>query len=181
MAKNGIFRNVNILHEFNIGNSNLPVDIYQPGILNPYDVLAGLKYSAFITSLRLTIDITSINELSVIQSDILASDATISDNNKQTFQGNNKKCLTLYMRTSTTPTTKVADIYLFNQRPYYYLDLIPYFTSAATLDLAPDAVLSVQFTDVGYGLLQYNDRVLLLGTSVEEAPQQNQEYLELSL
>ena len=169
MSPKGVFRNVNILHEFNPSNPGM-TELYTPGFLAPYDIESGLKYSAFITSLRLTIDITSIPELAVATSDLLASDDTIIENTKETFRGNGKKAITFYMKTSVTPLIKIADIFLFNQRPYYYVDLIDYFTSAATFDIAPDAVIAAQQTDVGYGLLQGNDRVLLIGSAVEEAP-----------
>ncbi len=169
MTAKGAFRNVNILHEFNSSNPGM-TELYTPGFLAPYDIESGLKYSAFITSLRLTIDITSIPELAVVTSDLLASDDTIIDNTKETFKGNAKKAITFYLKTSITPLIKIADIFLFNQRPYYYIDLIDYFTSAATFDMAPDAVIAAQQTDVGYGFLQATDRVLLIGSAVEEAP-----------
>lgn len=169
-SSRGIFRNVNILHEFNASTGTQVIDVYQPGWLNSLDVVSNAKYSGFITSLRLTIDITSINLMSVVESDILASNETVASNNKETFDYNAKKCLSFYMKTANTPLIKIADAYLFNQRPYYYLDLINYFTSAGTFDVAPDAIIACQVVDVGYGLLQGNDRVMLLGCVVEESP-----------
>jgi hypothetical protein len=166
----GIFRNVNILHEFNASTQTQIVEVYQPGWLNALDIVSNAKYSGFITSLRLTIDITSINPMSIVESDVLDSNETVSRNNKETFNYNAKKCLSFYMRTANTPLIKIADAYLFNQRPYYYLDLINYFTSAGTFDVAPDATIACQMTDIGYGLLEGNDRVLLLGCAVEESP-----------
>jgi hypothetical protein len=167
--KKSVFRNVNILREINAGNTTEIVDFYQPGWLSPYDIQNGFKYSGFITSLRLTIDITSISPLIVIPVDSLASDSEISSATEETFTGNPKKCLTLYMRTNDTPLIKITEIFLFNQRPYYYVDLLPYLTSNGTFDIAPDAVLSYQMKDVGYGLL----------SSEEEAPANNNDYLEL--
>ncbi len=169
-SSRGIFRNVNILHEFNAGSGTQPIEIYQPGWLNSEDIVSNAKYSGFITSLRLTIDITSINPMSIVENDILASNETVASNNKETFNYNAKKCLSFYMKTANTPLIKIADAYLFNQRPYYYLDLINYFTSAGTFDVAPDATIACQVVDVGYGLLQGSDRVMLLGCAVEESP-----------
>ncbi len=169
-SSRGIFRNVNILHEFNVGTSTTAIEVYQPGWLNSLDVVNNAKYSGFITSLRLTIDITSINSMSIVESDILDNNDTVASNNKQTFNYNAKKCLSFYMKTANTPLIKIADAYLFNQQPYYYLDLINYFTSAGTFDVAPDATIACQVVDVGYGLLQGNDRVMLLGCAVEESP-----------
>ncbi|NEU77397.1 hypothetical protein PI95_034240 [Hassallia byssoidea VB512170] len=169
-SSRGIFRNVNILHEFNASTGTSIIDVYQPGWLNSLDVVNNAKYSGFVTSLRLTIDISSIKQMSVVESDILASSETVVSNNKETFNYNAKKCLSFYMKTANTPLIKIADAYLFNQRPYYYLDLINYFTSAGTFDVAPDAIIACQVVDVGYGLLQGNDRVMLLGCAVEESP-----------
>ncbi len=177
MANPGIFRNVNIIKELNASSGTDIIELYQPGWLNSLDVVNNAKYSGFITSLRLTIDITSINELEVIASDILADDETIAANTKATFQGNQKKCVTFYMRTSDTPLIKIVDVYLFNQRPYYYMDLLKYFTSSTTLDIAPDTQLCVQVRDVDNGLLLNDDRVLILGTVIEESPVYDQSVL----
>ena len=166
----GIFRNINILREFNASSTTEIIDIYQPGWLNPYDIVTGAKYSGFITSLRLTIDISSIPQMQEISTDLLADDVTVNQAANETFSGNSKKCLTVYVRTNDTPMIKLVDLYLFNQRPYYYLDLVPYFTSAGTFDVAADTVISCGLSDIGDGLLQYNDRILVLGTVVEEAP-----------
>ncbi|MBD2167120.1 hypothetical protein H6G04_22275 [Calothrix membranacea FACHB-236] len=168
-GKTGVFRNVNILHELNAATGTSTIDLYQPGWLNPFDVNNGLKYSGFITSLRLTIDLPSIPELRVIDSDLLDSQTVIDSNTQETFNHNSKKCLSFYMKTAVTPPIKVVDVYLFNQRPFYYLDLLPYFTAAGTFDLAPDAMISCQIRDVGNGLLNDDDRLLILGTVVEES------------
>jgi hypothetical protein len=170
MANPGIFRNVNIIKELNASTATGMVELYQPGRLNSLDVVSNAKYSGFITSLRLTIDITSINELEVVENDTLADDATIAENAKITFTNNAKKCLSFFIGNSDAPLIKVVDVYLFNQLPFYYISLLPYFTSASTFDVAPDTIIAVQQRDVGYGLLQNNDRILILGTVIEESP-----------
>jgi hypothetical protein len=179
MANPGIFRNVNVLKELNASTGTNIVELYQPGYLNSLDVVANAKYSGFITSLRLTIDITSIDELEVIENDTLSDDATIAANAKTTFNNNAKKCLSFFMKTSSTPLIKVVDIFLFNRRPFYYLNLLPYFTSANTFDIAPDVVIAAQMRDVGYGLLSSDDRILVLGTVIEESPVFDQSLLTI--
>lgn len=175
----GVFRNVNILHELNASTGTEFVDVYQPGWLNPYDVVSTAKYSGFMTSLRLTIEISSISELQTIATDIDDTDDTISAKNNESFNANQKKCLSFYMRTSVSPTIRIADIFLFNRQPFYYLDLIPYFTNAGTFDIAPDAIISCQFKDVGDGILMVEDRVIVLGSVVEESPRFDQNSLLL--
>lgn len=179
MANPGVFRNVNILKELNASNGNEIVDLYQPGWLNSLDVVNNIKYSGFITSLRLTIDISSINELQTISSDILASDQVIAANSKATFSGNQKKAVSFYMQTADTPLIKIVDIFVFNQRPFYYIDLLKYFTSSATFDVAPDSRLFVQINESGNGLLQNDDRILILGTVIEESPVYDQSVLRV--
>ncbi|MDZ8136320.1 MAG: hypothetical protein RM049_13590 [Nostoc sp. DedQUE04] len=177
MANPGIFRNVNILKELNAGTGTDMIELYQPGRLNSLDVVSNAKYSGFITSLRLTVDVTSIDELEVVENDTLADDATIAANAKTTFNNNPKKCLSFFIGNSDTPPIKVVDIYIFNQRPFYYISLLPYFTSATTFDVAPDSVIAVQQTEAGYGLLQDDDRILILGTVIEESPAYDQSVL----
>jgi hypothetical protein len=81
-SSRGIFRNVNILHEFNACTGTSIVEVYQPGWLNAEDVVSNAKYSGFITSLRLTIDISSINPMSIVESDVLDSNDPVAKNNK---------------------------------------------------------------------------------------------------
>lgn len=177
MGNPGIFRNVNILKELNASTGTEIIELYQPGRLNSLDVVANAKYSGFITSLRLTVDITSIDELEIVENDTLADDATIAANAKTTFNNNPKKCLSFFLTNSDTPPVKVVDVFIFNQRPFYYISLLPYFTSASTFDVAPDSIIAIQQRDVGYGLLQYDDRILILGTVIEESPVYDQSVL----
>ncbi|MDZ7970507.1 MAG: hypothetical protein RM368_37215 [Nostoc sp. DedSLP03] len=179
MANNGIFRNVNIIKELNAASGSSMIQLYQPGILNSLDIVNNARYSGFITSLRLTIDITSITELQSISNDILASDATIASNNKATFDGNQKKALSFYLQNLDTPLLKIMDVYLFNQRPYYYIDVLKYFTSSSTFDVAPDTQMFVQMTEVGNGLLLNNDRIIILGSAIEESPIYDQSFLSV--
>lgn len=177
MANSGIFRNVNIIRELNAATGTQMIELYQPGTLNALDVVNNARYSGFITSLRLTVDITSIDELEVVRNDIMADDETIAENAKSTFNNNAKKCLSFFIGNSDTPPIKVVDVYIFNQRPFYYVSLLPYFTGASTFDVAPDSIMAVQQRDVGYGLLQDDDRILVLGTVIEESPVYDQSVL----
>lgn len=177
MGNTGIFRNVNIIKELNAATGTQMIELYQPGTLNALDVVNNARYSGFITSLRLTVDITSIDELEIVENDIMADDATIAENAKSTFNNNPKKCLSFFIGNSDTPPIKVVDVFIFNQRPFYYIDLLNYFTSASTFDIAPDSTIAVQQRDVGYGLLQDDDRILILGTVIEESPVYDQSIL----
>lgn len=168
-----VYRNVNIIHEFNSSSSTSMIDVYQPGFLNPYDIVNGLKYAGFITSLRLTVEITSIAEVEIVPTTITDDSEAQRQAERDTFLNNPKKCLSFFMRNSTTPPLKIVDIYLFNQTPYYYIDLLPYFTSVESFDVGNDTIISCQFRDTGNGILSGDDRVLLLGGVVERAPKED--------
>lgn len=61
-----VSRNVNILYELNASNAlssiNDAISIYQPGTINPENLISGANYSGFITGLRVIVNIKSIGE-----------------------------------------------------------------------------------------------------------------------
>lgn len=170
MATQGVFRNVNIITELNADNTTEAIDIYTPGIINPYDVVSGAKYSGFITSLRLTVDITSTPELILPSRDPLDSDDDDDAKTRELIYNTPRKSIALYLRNSVSKSVLVGEIVLFNRRPHYFVELLKYFSNATTFDVAPDTVVTVQMKNIGHGLLQGNDRIAILGSSVEEAP-----------
>lgn len=169
MAVASTFRNVNILAEINADNTTEAIDIYTPGILNPYDLVAGVKYSGFITSLRLIIDIKSVTEFILPEADPLDSDEKQRIEIQEALLDTPRKCICLYMRNASTKPILLAEIWLVNRNPYYFIKLMKYLTDANTADIAPDTVITVQMKNIGYGLLQDTDRVSIIGTAVEEA------------
>jgi hypothetical protein len=169
MPNQGIFRNVNILVEFNESNTSEAIDIYTPGYINPYDIVLGVKYSGFITSLRATIDIDSVIELIPPKISSLDTDADIEAKRNETIEATPRKCIQFYLSNSNTKPTLVAEVLLFNRVPYYFIGLIKYFTDNVTFDVAPDTIITAQLKDVGYGLLEGTDRVVIVGTAIEEA------------
>lgn len=169
MATASTFRNVNILVEINAENTTEASDIYTPGILNPYDLVAGIKYFAFITSLRMIIDIKSISEFILPEVDTLDSDEKQRLKIQSELLVTPRKCLCLYMRTSSNKPVMLAEIWLTNRSPYYFTNLLNYLSNASTADIAPDTVITIQMKDIGYGLLQDKDRVGIIGSAVEEA------------
>lgn len=175
MASEGVFRNVNIVTELNADNTTQALDIYTPGSINPYDIVSGVKYSGFITSLRLTVDISSVPELELPLDDPLDIEVDREAKEKEVIYNTPRKCISLYLRNSSSKSVLVGEILLFNRRPHYFVNLLKYFSDARTFDIASDTVITVQMKEIGYGLLQGNDRIAIIGSSVEEAP-----YLEPS-
>lgn len=168
-TSNGFFRNANILRLLTPASGNQLVDIYQPGTLNVASIVEGSRYSGFVTSLRLCVDISSVGEVDFPTFEPGMSDGEISALMAGLGAASPKKQLDILMRHSTQSPVKVASIQLFNRRPYYSIDLMLYLTDAPAFDVASDAVLSLQMVNVGFGLLSGTDTISVVGSAVEEA------------
>lgn len=169
MAEATIARNCNIVAKLDSSTQTKVIQLYSPGFLNPYEMNNGLKYSGFINSLRATVKINSINELITPSVDQFASTGEIDAANRDLFATNAKKCFSLMFGTSTTPAIELADIYFYNQKPYYYVNLLNYLTGASGFSCASDGVISIVQKDAGYGLLSGDDSIVILGSVIEEA------------
>lgn len=169
MVSQGIFRNVNILVEFNAANTTEAIDIYTPGFINSFDIVSGVKYSGFITSLRATIDINSLPELIPPDINVLDTEADKESKRNEAVTNTPRKCMQLYLRNSNSKSLLIGEVLLFNRLPYYYVSLIKYFTDTITFDVAPDTVITAQMKDIGYGILTGSDKVAIVGSVVEEA------------
>ncbi|NJL21654.1 MAG: hypothetical protein HC895_13855 [Leptolyngbyaceae cyanobacterium SM1_3_5] len=61
-TSSGYFRNTNILSRLTADTGANPIEVYKPGTLSPQSIASGVRYSGFVTSLRLNADIRSISE-----------------------------------------------------------------------------------------------------------------------
>ncbi|HEY9661436.1 MAG TPA: hypothetical protein V6C65_23515, partial [Allocoleopsis sp.] len=74
----------------------------------------------------------------------------------------------LYLATSNQPQCHIATISLLNRRPYYHVNLMPYLSDNGVFNIANDAVLLASIQNVGHGLLQASDEVVIFGSVREE-------------
>ncbi|QYO64285.1 hypothetical protein [Leptolyngbya sp. 7M] len=142
--------------------------IYEPGVVTPWDYLQTVRFYGFITDLRLKVDIESIAEkelpdLSVTQS----RTERLSALRDMEWSGPRKQ-IGLYLETSGHPITHIASIALLNRLPYYHVNLMSYFTDNAVVQIANDARILAMIEDVGFGLLQGSDEVVIFGSVKEE-------------
>ncbi|MBE9179116.1 hypothetical protein IQ268_11140 [Oculatella sp. LEGE 06141] len=168
-TSNGFFRNVNILKRLDATATNQLIDLYQPGTLNTQSLKPDVRYSGFITSLRIAVDISSVSPVEFPAREPGMSDGELNTLLRQLDAGAPKKMMDLFLRSSDSEPLRIGSISLYNRRPYYNIDILYYLTDAAACDIASDAVLSVQVRGVGYGLLTGTDSVSIFGSSVEEA------------
>jgi len=167
-ASSSISRNANILFTLDHTTTTRAIKLYQPGQVNPNDVFSSLRYSGFITALRMVVDITSIQPVDFPTPPVGATDEEVQSLALQLSATNPTKTLSIYLHNTYSGPVKVADISLFNRRPYYLNNLMPYLTDTDTFDVASDTVLSVQMRDTGNGLLSGSDRIVFIGSAVEE-------------
>lgn len=175
---NRAFRNVNVLTELTSFNGSDLVKIYTPGFVpktRPQE-----RYSAFITSLRATVDINSIAELVIPDTNPLDSEEKQRQQQAVAIGNTPKKGLELYLTIANENPILVGEIYLFNRRPYYFIPLIKYFTDSATFDCGSTTTISVRITDIGSGVLGSIDRVTIIGSVVEESPLQQPIYFQMA-
>lgn len=161
-------RSVTILKRFTHAAESSVLVLYEPGFTSPFDLLQTTRYYGFITDLRLLVNINSIDE-----QELPDLDATSSRNERLTaFRDmewkSRRKELALYLEASGQPACKIASISLLNRSPYYHVNLVPYFTDNAIINVGNDARILGQIVNAGYGLLEPNDEVVVFGSVKEE-------------
>lgn len=115
----------------------------------------------------MSVNIKSIPELVLPANNPLDSDEINQLKTKEAILKTPRKSVLLYLRNSSN-SILVGRVLLFNRYPYYFVPLIKYFSDAATFDVAPDTVISIQVRNAGFGLLQADDRISIIGSAVEE-------------
>jgi len=160
-------RTQQILAAFAEGNTSMQT-IYQPSAISPYDRVQTLRFYGFITSLRMKVDINSLNE-----ADLPNLDADTTRTERLTALRDMewkapRKQIAFFMKTSRLDWQPIFDVSLTNRLPYYQVNLLPYLTDNISFDTSNDFILGAQIVNVGYGRLQGTDRVILFGSVREE-------------
>jgi hypothetical protein len=142
--------------------------IYVPSAISPYDRVQTLRFYGFITSLRMKVDINSIQE-SVLPN--LEADASRTERLtalRDMEWRSPRKQISFYLKTAYVDWQPIFDISLLNRLPYYQVNLLPYLTDNISFDTSNDCQLGARITDAGYGLLSGEDRITLYGSVREE-------------
>lgn len=96
-ASSSISRNANILQTLDSSNTADLIKLYQPGELNPNDLFASLRYSGFITALRMVVDIQSIAVVNFPTPPVGAGDEEIQALASELAANNPVKILDFYL------------------------------------------------------------------------------------
>ena len=168
-TSNGFFRNANFIKILEQTSRGDPVVVYQPGTLNPLSIEPERRYSGFLMSIRVRIDISSIAEVQFPAREPGMSPGELSAQLRGMDAVSPKFQMDLLACTHSNPEWEmIGSVMLYNRRPFYTINLMPYLTDAASFDVASDCAIGARITDAGYGLLRLRDRVSIFGSAVEE-------------
>lgn len=161
------FKNINILNQITANNGNETISIYTPSI--GYDSAGNpVEYSGFVTSLRLMVDIKSIDELVLPERQVTDTEEQRYLRERDVILESPRKGVEILLKLQDEEPIVVSQILLFNRYPYYWVELIRYLSSSNTFDCAPGTSILLRMTDEGYGLLEQQDKVTVIGSVVEE-------------
>jgi hypothetical protein len=160
-------RTQQILSPFGANDNSLRI-IYQPSAISPYDRVQTLRFYGFITSLRMKVDINSINEIPLPDLDADASRTERITALRDMEWRSARKQISFFMRTATVDWQPLFDVSLLNRLPYYTVNLLPYLTDNISFDTSNDCLIGARITNAGYGLLEGSDRVTIYGSVREE-------------
>ncbi|MDX2254678.1 MAG: hypothetical protein NW214_04100 [Pseudanabaenaceae cyanobacterium bins.39] len=160
-------RTQQILNVFNGQNQGIQT-IYQPSAVSPYDRVQTLKFYGFITSLRMKVDINSIREADLpnLNADTSRTERITALRDMEWASA--RKQISFLMRTSRLSWQPIFDVSLLNRLPYYQVNLLPYLTDSLSFDTSNDFALGARIENVGYGLLEASDSVVIFGSAREE-------------
>lgn len=138
------------------------VRIYQPGILNVADKMPNVRYFGSISPLKMYVDIPSLSELTVAIIDPLDTLDMIAEKNREAFFLAEKIELELLIGKGSA-VQKLTSLYLFNQRPFYYLNLLPFLGNSTFFNCANDTSIYLRLVTA----LDVGDSLRILGTAIE--------------
>lgn len=159
-----------ILSQINSTNYTAPITtIYKPQA----------DYSGFITTLRLTINLNSIETANFPY----IPDDTPADVLQQILEevalNTEFKEVVLYLKKGNEAWIERAPIRIFNKDPYYDVNLMRFFSDANTIDVSEDLSLGIQLK-IG-NVLTAADNILIWGTVVEEKKNNGNEELAAAI
>jgi hypothetical protein len=145
------------------------ITLYQPGLVLPTDRTAGLRYNGYLTNLRAKIQISSLPESTLpnLSAGSTRSDRLTAVRNQEWLSPRYE--LDILLRTTYTGWLTIATISLLNRPPYHIVNLMGYFSDNVAFHVAAESVLACRMRNVGFGLLQGSDELVIYGDVREEA------------
>jgi len=161
-----------ILFQINSTNYSNPIfTIYKPTI----------GCSGFITTLRLTINLNSIETAEFPYIPDETPSAVLQQILDEVAQNTEFKEIILYLKKGAEPWVERAPIRIFNKDPYYDVNLMRFFSDANTIDVSEDLSLGIQVKGGSGNILTATDTILVWGTVVEEKKNNGNEELAAAI
>lgn len=172
-----LFQLTNWRQEFNQYNffSSEYKLVYKPGKIGESQLFG------YVVDFQIYADLRSLSEVSVPIGEPLASEAEQAEAFYNLYKYNPFKKLGVYSSADDGQTfQRHFGTYLFNRRPYYYVDLLPSLTKAASLQVGKDGIsgnpiswylrLEPDGETQNTGELNIGDTISVLISANEEAP-----------
>lgn len=169
MADQSIYsRSVTILKRFDAAQAGNFQLLYQPGFASPWDRIPINRFYGFITDFRAKIKIASIPEKPLPELDAEQSRTERLVAVRDLEWTGHRFELGLYMQNGSIGPIHIASISLLNRQPFYHVNLLPYFTDNALINVASDALILGRIENAGWGFLTLMDEVVIFGSVKEE-------------
>lgn len=177
MAINNINRVKTIALKLKVNNSQVQVIYENNGLTIGEDLILNHKiisFSTYIKNLRVFASVTSLEEAPL--PDFALEDTATAKRQKvlDIEWKSPRKQLSLYVTNAPNPTQeqwlKVGSVSLLNPYgyPFRVYNVMDLFTDNLALELGENGKIGIQVEDVGYGLLESIDNVVVHGSYVEE-------------
>lgn len=158
----------------NSNHSNNIVPIYQsPNLIIGSEFLPSHKivgFNSFIKNLKIYASIKSLEEVNLPNFE-LADSATQKVQKVLDIEWKSaRKQLNVYIAGSTNDWEPIGSTSLLNPSGYGFrvYNIMDMFTDNLAIELGENSKIGVQMQDVGYGVLEANDKVTVHGSYVEE-------------
>lgn len=150
-------------------DSDGPVEIYRPSLVNHPDVPESQRHTGYITDLRIKTKIQSIAETPLPEFALGASKTAKLAVVRDLEYFSPRYNLDVLLKYDGGEWLSIFELALHNRQPFFVSELLGYLTRNPAFAVAPDAILGMQFTNVGYGLPDYHlDSIYLNGVVREE-------------
>jgi hypothetical protein len=138
-----------------------------------------LGHSGFVTTLRLTIDLNSIEPAEFPYFPDDTPPAVLQQMLNEIAANTEYKEIILYFKKGNGSWLERCSLQIFNKEPFYDINLMRIFSDANTIDVAEDFSLGIQ-VKVG-NTLAATDRILIWGSVVEEKKNNGNEELAAAI
>lgn len=160
--------NSQILTRFGAGDNQIKV-LWEPKIISHNVFSLATKYSGFLQSLRMKVQIASLDEIPLPSLPPEMGRVEKATSLRDMEWKNPRKQISFLMSHDGSDYYNLFSISLQKRIPYFTVNLLPYLTDNADFLLSSDTKIAAQIINAGWGGLVGEDEVVIYGAVAEEA------------